>query len=186
MQEVDPLTGMLLVATPGLIDPNFWRTVVLICRHDDDGALGVVISRPSEAAVADYLPQWVHLLVDPPVVFMGGPVQPETALALAELIEPADPEGWIGITDRIGLVDLGVDPLVAGTSIGTLRVFSGYAGWDAGQLEGEVGREDWFVVPALPDDAFSAEPGDLWRTVLRRQPDRTALYASFPPDPSLN
>jgi putative transcriptional regulator len=180
------LTGRLLVAAPHLLDPNFLRTVVLICRHDADGALGLVLNRPSDVPVGDHLPGWTEPLATPEVVFVGGPVQPEMAIGFAERRSGTLPPGWSDVADDLGLVDLAGPP---GTSVGdldALRVFAGYAGWSAGQLDFEASSEDWFVVEMEAGDPFSAAAASLWRDVLRRQHGQLALYADFPLDPAAN
>jgi putative transcriptional regulator len=184
------LTGQLLVAGPRLVDPNFVQTVVFLCRHDAEGALGVVLNRPTGIAVADALPGWEEPLAAPHVVFLGGPVQPDMALGLG-LLAPewagrADTDEWTPIDDRLGLVNLSADPAVEAGRLEQLRVFAGYAGWAAGQLDFEVASGDWWVLPADGSDAFTAAPGILRRRVLRRQAGPVSLFADFPPDPSLN
>jgi putative transcriptional regulator len=185
-----PLTGRLLVAAPRLIDPNFARSVVLVCRHDDDGALGLVLNHLTQVMVAEALPGWVEPLAPPNVVFMGGPVQPEMAVGLGRLLPEhagrPDSEQWTPIDDRVGLVNLGTAPAGEVGALERLRVFAGYAGWSAGQLDFEVASADWFVLAAEEEDPFSAAPGGLWRRVLHRQRGPVALFADFPPDPSLN
>jgi len=185
-----PLTGRLLVAAPRLVDPNFARSVVLVCRHDGDGALGLVLNRPTSVTVAEALPAWVEPLAPPNVVFLGGPVQPEMAVGLGCLLpEQAgrpDSEQWTPVDDRLGLVNLGAPPSAEVGLLEQLRVFAGYAGWSAGQLDFEVASADWFVLDALEGDPFTAAPGGLWRRVLHRQRGPVALFADFPPDPSLN
>lgn len=180
------LTGRLLVAAPHLLDPNFVRTVVLICRHDEDGALGLVLNRPTDIPVGEHLPGWTEALAPPEVVFVGGPVQPEMAVGLARRSPGSLPAGWTEVGGDIGLVDLGETPGDAVGHLDVLRVFAGYAGWSAGQLDFEAASEDWFVVDTADDDLFSGEAAGLWRGVLRRQPGQLALYADFPLDPSGN
>jgi len=184
------LAGRLLVAGPRLVDPNFARTVVLICRHDDEGALGLVLNRPSSLAVAEALPGWVEALAPPNVVFLGGPVQPEMAVALALLVPERDgrpdSEEWTPVDGRLGLLNLSASPALEVGGLERLRVYAGYAGWSAGQLDFEVASGDWWVLATEGDDPFSAAPGGLWSRVLRRQPGALALFANFPPDPSLN
>ncbi len=185
-----PLTGRLLVAAPRLVDPNFIRAVVLVCRHDDDGALGVILNRLTSVTVGEALPDWVEPLAPPNVVFLGGPVQPEMAVGLGRLRPEhagrAESEQWTPVDDRLGLVNLGSPPAEEVAVLDRLRVFAGYAGWSAGQLDFEVASGDWFVLAAEEDDPFTAGPGGLWRRVLHRQRGPLALFADFPPDPSLN
>lgn len=180
-------TGRLLVATPALEDPNFERTVVLILDHDDDGALGVVLNRASELSVDEALAGWSDLVARPQVVFGGGPVEPTAIVALgrATASVPAD-EGVSARLDRIRLVDLGEDPVLAAADLERVRVFAGYAGWGPGQLELEVDAGAWFTIDADPADVFTADPERLWQAVLRRQPDELALFSTFPADPSQN
>lgn len=180
------LKGRLLVATPILLDPNFERTVVLLLEHrSEDGALGIVLNRPSETSVGEPLPAWEALAAPPAVLFVGGPVSPGSAIALGRGAADAA-EGWEPVLGPVGTVDLDRDPALVRTTLDEVRVFAGYAGWAPGQLEGEIAGGSWFVVDAEPDDAFSADPGDLWPSVLRRQGGRLAMFAHCPPDPSVN
>ncbi len=180
------LPGHRLVAAPTLRDPNFFRTVVLLLEHDDGGALGLVLNRPSGAAVADALPGWEGVAAAPPVVFVGGPVAPEAGICLARVGTADPPPGWTGLAGRFGTLDLQAEPAVVAPALERMRVFAGYAGWAAAQLAAEIDGGDWFVVPAEPDDAFTAAADRLWPDVLRRQGGRLAMLATFPPDPSLN
>jgi putative transcriptional regulator len=177
--------GALLVAAPGLLDPNFRRTVVYLIEHRERGSLGVVLNRPSEVALHDVLPRWAPLSSRPSSVFVGGPVDGKTALCLAALRtgHRADgTPGLVAVNGPVALVDLDGDPEALAPRLRGLRVFAGYAGWDAGQLAGEIGRGDWFVVPALPDDVLAGHGPDLWSRVLRRQGVPLALLATFPLD----
>ena len=185
--------GRLLVATPVLGDPNFRRTVVLIVEHEpDQGTLGVVLNRPTQVPVGQVLEPWTELATDPSVVFNGGPVQPASALALAHVPGIEEPVGWHPLDGaapavaRLGLVDLDAPPgLLAGT-IASLRVYAGYAGWSAGQLQAEIDEGAWYVVPGQPSDAFCPDPEQLWPAVLRRQGGELAYVATYPDDPGLN
>ena len=187
------LAGSLLVATPELGDGTFDRSVVLLLDHDADGALGVVINRPTPVDVAEVLPTWQALACDPGVLFQGGPVALDSALGLAVLPgadEDVEPLGWRRVVGRLGLVDLDARPEVLAAGISHLRIFAGYAGWGAGQLEDELESGAWYVVPAEPagtfEDAFTAEPDRLWRSVLRRQGGDLAMVSTYLDDPSLN
>lgn len=179
------LAGRLLAAAPALLDPNFARCVVLVCLHDERGALGVVLNRPLEAGVSERLPEWEHLAAPPARVFGGGPVQPEAALAIGRLSGDPPGAGWTAVTPRLGLLDLRLSPADLWGSLDALRVFSGYAGWGAGQIEAELAEGAWFVADAAPADPFSEEPDRLWERVLGRRPGGLAPFAS-PGDPSRN
>jgi len=183
---VESLKGRLLVAAPMIVDPNFSRTVVLIVDHDGDGALGVVLNRPSETAVADALPGWEGVSADPTLVFVGGPVQPEAGVCLAVPKAGSDPPGFEDLLGWAGSLELTQDPALVAPAMERLRVFAGYAGWSAGQLEAELADEGWIVVDAVPEDAFDPDPDTLWRRVLQRQGGEYRLLAVYPPHPSLN
>jgi putative transcriptional regulator len=189
MTEVSSLTGRLLVATPALADPNFDRAVVLLLDHDDEGSLGVVLNRPTLVDVEDVLETWADLAGRPQVVFQGGPVSLDSALALAVVpgeVATSEPLGWRRVHGAIGLVDLEAPPELLAAELGSLRIFAGYAGWAPGQLEDEVDEGAWYVVDSEPGDVFSPDPERLWRAVLRRQRNELAMVATYPDDPSLN
>ncbi len=184
--------GQLVVATPVLQDPNFARAVVLLLQADEqDGALGLVVNRPSGTGVDEVLPEWAPLSASPPVVFTGGPVQPQAALCLGHrrlggplVAAYAELEGVPG--GSVGTVDLDAEPSDLLPSVDRIRLFAGYSGWSPGQLEAEVEEGAWWVFDALPDDAFDVHPEQLWAHVLRRQGPPIAFAASYPPDPTLN
>jgi putative transcriptional regulator len=186
------LSGRLLAATPLLGDPNFRRTVILIVEDDPaEGTLGVVLNRPTEVPVDQVLQPWTALVTGPSVVFRGGPVSPNSALALALAQGTEEPLGWRSLDSsplmsRIGLVDLDAPPELLAGGISSLRVFAGYAGWGAGQLRAEISEGAWYVLTGEPSDAFYAEPERLWPAVLRRQGGELAFVATFPDDPVLN
>lgn len=187
--ETTSLAGRLLVATPSLVDPNFDRTVVFLLQHTpDEGAMGLVLNRPSGLPVSEHVEGWGELAAPPDEVFLGGPVQPEIAFALA-WTDPGQPlpEGVEPVTDRCGVVDLRRDPgEFAGVLLG-LRIFSGYAGWAPGQLEMELLTGSWFTLDAEPSDTATPDPDNLWRQVFRRQRARDLrLMSTYPEDPTLN
>lgn len=123
--------GQLLVATPRLVDPNFARSVILLLDHDEDGALGVVINRPSELPLVAVLPTWSDAVTDPAHLFHGGPVAVDSAVAVgvASGLEPATSDGFQPMVAPFGLIDLDSDPDVVASQIVGMRIFSGYAGW---------------------------------------------------------
>lgn len=172
------LASKLLVAAPSLVDPNFSRSVILLLQHDQDGAIGLILDRPTEEPVADHLPQLDGWTVEPAVVFVGGPVDPTVAIGLEQNPHPdhAIPGApWVGILD-----------LTDREPAAHCRVFSGYSGWGPGQLEEEITEGAWIIVDPAPDDVFSGTPDGLWSRVLRRQGGRLSMLSTFPPDPSLN
>ena len=180
------LGGKLLVAAPVLEDANFARSVVLLVEHGDEGALGVVLNRPSALRLDELMPAWADKAQPPSVLFEGGPVQQGSAIAVARVRPGTEPtEGWNRFSGGLGTLDLAMDPLFA-TGVEEVRVYLGYAGWGAGQLEGELAAGAWFVVDALESDVFCEEPNELWRSVLRRQRTEVRIFANFPEHPSLN
>jgi putative transcriptional regulator len=183
---MDSLKAQLLVATPMLGDPNFDRAVVWLLEHGEDGALGVILNRPSDLPVAEPLPSWDLLTGELRVVFRGGPVSTESVIGVA-WVRTGTPEGaWAPVMGDIGVLDLGVDPDDVASLLVDLRCFAGYAGWGAGQLEGEIEQGAWFVVEADPGDCFTEHPEGLWRAVLARQGPELARFAFVPDDPTVN
>jgi putative transcriptional regulator len=177
---VDSLAGQLLVSSPILFDPNFRRTVVLIAHHDEEGAMGVILTRPTEILVSDAHADLADLPAE--FVYSGGPVQPETLIVLIEYAEDGETDSPIVGTVAFLPSDLSTDELRASRA----RVFAGYAGWGPGQLEAELEEQSWIVIPAEPDDVFADDPDELWRSVLHRKGGKFTLIASMPFDPGLN
>ncbi len=179
---MESLQGQLLVSSPSLVDPNFRRTVVLVAHHDAEGAMGLVLSRPSAVLASDAAPSLGRLVEEGQLVHMGGPVQPDAFMVLAEFDDLADAAA--PIFGRVGFLPAEVEP--AELVVQRTRVFAGYAGWGAGQLETELEEPAWIVVPAQADDPFRDDPDELWRTVLRRKGGKYAVIATMPYDPELN
>jgi putative transcriptional regulator len=187
MASMEIAPGHLLVATPALGDPNFVRTVVLIVDIEDDGAVGVVLNRPTTLLVGEVLESWEGGVAEPPVLFEGGPVRTEAALAVGLLRDVADvPVGFHAIHGRLGLLDLDTPRELVEGSLSGLRIFAGYAGWGAEQLADEIAEGSWYVVPALREDVFRPSVETLWSDVLRRQPGELAWQSTRPADPEDN
>jgi putative transcriptional regulator len=180
----ESLAGQLLLASPALRDPHFARTVVLVSLHSEEGAMGLVLNRPSTMRVSEAVPQLESAVGDAEHVYVGGPVQPTSIVFLAEFLDPS-PAGLL-VLGRIGFPapDAGVEELIEATGRG--RVFAGYAGWTEGQLDAEVEQGDWIAQAALPEDVFTQGPEELWSGVLTRKGGSYALLARMPPDPSVN
>ena len=189
-----PTRGRLLVATPMLDDPNFDRSVVYMVEHHDEGALGLVLNRPSGEELVDPLEGWVTAQSAPSTVFSGGPVEPDALIALARLehrvtagsTDDDDANYLAPLTGEIASADLAADPALVIGQINALRVFRGYAGWEPGQLEAEIESGSWIVVDSETSDVFTEDPEDLWRRVLRRQPGRLGWLAEAPDDLAWN
>jgi putative transcriptional regulator len=183
----ESLRGKLLVASLKLTDPNFARTVVLMCMHDDEGALGLVLNRPLEdEPVEGHLPAYGRLAAAPGVVFHGGPVEQGAALVLGRHVAGEGGSPVNSVVGQTALLNLAVEVDGHEPPVEVVRVFAGYAGWTAGQLEAEIAEEAWFVVDPIEDELWTSEPDRLWRDVLRRQPGKLAMFAFAPADPTVN
>jgi len=180
---VESLRGHLLIAGPRLLDPNFWRTVVLVGEHTEEGALGVVLNRSSETLVDEALPELALLAEEMGTVHVGGPVQPSAVVVLADFAEADDAESLV--VESVGFLPAEIEPDTLG-ELRRARVYVGYAGWGPGQLDGELEDGSWIVEPARSDDVFTDDPEGLWSDVLRRKGGPFAVLAAMPPDPSRN
>lgn len=180
---MDSARGQLLIAGPGLVDPNFWRTVVLVVEHSEEGALGVVLNRPSETTVGEAVSELEELLDADDLLHVGGPVQPSALIVLAEFDRPHD-AALIAFED-VGVLAHGTQDR-PDTGVRRGRAFVGHAGWGPGQLDDEIERGDWILEAARREDAFTPNPLELWESVLTRKGGSYALVARMPPDPSVN
>ena len=180
----DSLRGKLLVASPALVDPNFARTVVLITEHNEDGAMGIVLDRPSDMVIEEVVPQLADVAGADAPVYVGGPVQPTALVVLAEFSDP-EAAAWI-VTADVGFASADFDTEDLVSAVRRARVYAGYSGWGAGQLEAEMEVDSWIVEPPLPRELFPDDPERLWRDVLARKGGQYALVAKMPDDPSLN
>jgi putative transcriptional regulator len=169
--------GQLLIAAPSLFD-YFRRTVILVLEHNEEGAMGVVLNRPSETTVGEAVSALADLADDDEFVRVGGPVSPEAVVALGDFEDPG--EAGSSVVGSLGLLD----PDAPDPSLRRLRVYAGYAGWGPGQLDGEIDEGAWIVDDANPEDPF--QDGDLWADALQRKGGAYSLLATMPADPSLN
>ena len=178
------LKGSLLIATPTLLDPNFKRVVVLLLEHTDEGAVGVVLNRPTETPTGQAVPDLAGVVAENDPVFIGGPVSPGSVIALGEyhdLESAPDP-----VCGSVAAVEFGTSPEALAEQVSRVRAFAGYSGWGPGQLEGEIEEEAWFAAAAEPGDIFSPDPLRLWPHVLERMGSQYALLARMPDDPRMN
>ena len=171
---MESTAGHLLIATPNLGDPNFDMTIVYMLEHNEDGALGVVVNRPTESPAATHLPELAPMLSPPDVFFLGGPVSPDHVIGVGRT------GGSIEIVDLDALLE-GRLPAPDG-----FRLFAGYSGWAPGQLDTEMVTGSWFVVDAFDGDVFGPHPTELWRDVLRRQGGRLGRLSLYPDSPMVN
>ena len=175
----DTLAGRFLVATPLIATPPFTRSVILLLEHDETGAIGVVLNSDSGLPLDDVLPATAPYVVDPPHIFIGGPVSTETALGLARA-----PKGSFLRPAALGTIGL-VDPTAPPDGVTAMRIFAGYAGWDPGQLEAEIEEVAWWVTLADVDVIF-ADTTNLWRESLRTAPGHIPLFETYTDSPMRN
>jgi putative transcriptional regulator len=187
MSEHAPAPGRLLVASVLLAEGVFNRTVVLVLDSDEDGALGVILNEISQTLLGSVLPDWAAAVSEPRLLFHGGPVSPNGAICLASVASPGEePPGWRPLFDNVGLLHLDTPIEIVAGAYRDLRIFAGYAGWSAGQLQAEIQQGMWHVADAEYDDVFGRRPLDLWRGVLRRQHSEMAFFSTWVEDPEVN
>lgn len=187
MTQRDPRPGDLLIASVLLHDGIFDSTVVLVLDADADGALGVILNEISEIPLHVALPEWSEAVSEPRLLFHGGPVSPNGAICLSSVAAPGEePPGWRRLFDNVGLLHLDTPLEIVTGAYQDLRIFAGYAGWSAGQLQAEIGEGMWHLTAAEYADVFGRRPLELWRSVLRRQLGPLALFSTWLADPDLN
>lgn len=183
MQTGNSLRGQLLISAGGLFDPNFRHTVVLIGEHNADGALGVILNRALDVTVENVFSALSGLVPPGAHLYRGGPVQPTSAVLLAEVTDPAVADvlafGAVGFLSGEVSGDVGSDILRA-------RVYLGYSGWGPGQLEAEMEQNSWIPEPAREDDVFTDAPDLLWSRVLQRKGPEYHKLSRMPFDPTMN
>ena len=176
--------GRLLVATPELLDPSFFRSVVLMLEHNDEGAMGLVLNRTYETPADEVVPYWAERLKPPRTLHCGGPVSEESIVGLGQ-ISLDTTEGVAPLVGSVGVLDLYREPADL-PGVNSVRLFSGYAGWEEGQLDAELAAGGWIVVEAVAEDPLTADPEGLWSRVLGRQAGLIRLLAEYPDDLAAN
>jgi putative transcriptional regulator len=179
------LQGQLLLDGGKLHGSFFHRSVVLICQHDAEGAFGLILNRSSDSSVGQALVANLSEAVKAQPLFVGGPVQPGTLSFLHTDAFVPQPNVMLNLSLGHSL-DALMDLSESYSGAQKLKLFAGYAGWTAGQLDQEMAREDWLVHPASLDLVFHPEPGRLWKEILRQKDDKTRLLAESPDDLSWN
>lgn len=179
------LRGKLLVATSVIEDEPFFRSVIYLLDSDENGALGIMLNCPLASDVYVVFPEWGNSVDEPGQLFLGGPVESDSAIAIGVVHEGTRPACWQPANGRVGIVDLD-GPAPASGEFDGLRLYAGYAGWSPGQLETEIAEGAWLVVDARESDLMHPNPESLWREVLSRQPDDTRFWATLPEQPGAN
>ena len=189
MHSVDTVTrGTFLIASPLLRDPNFSRTVVLMCEHADEGSWGLVVNRRTDLALGDLLEDLPFPAAAEGNVYWGGPVDPAQMQTLHHLRQDLGEQSELCPGVNLGL---NVDTFreVVGTSSTpgeSLHAYVGHAGWGPGQLQAELATGSWFPCTAEASFVFDADPEGVWERVLRSLGKDLARLATIPPDPRVN
>lgn len=180
-----PRAGMLLIAEPMLMDPNFKRTVILMCEHNREGSFGLVLNKMLDLTISDVLEDPFPANKD---LFLGGPVQPDTLHIVHkanDIIQGNLPllEGvyWGGNFEAIKNM-----LMVMPSRISDFRFFLGYSGWGPGQLEAEIESGGWVLTEATEEIIFSEDSEKAWRTIMKQLGGEYALFSNVPDDPSMN
>lgn len=181
-----PVAGQILVATEPGRGGYFDRSVILLLDHNENGSLGVSLHKVSDLGMVDVLEHFQEMLTPPKTLFEGGPVSPQAAVCLAQVANPfEEPPGWKRLFDDVGILDLETPVELVAGGFSHLRIFVGLAGWDAGQLEGELIRGSWFRASPRAEEVFGT-PDDLWRRTLRRVGGAPGRWSTWTETPELN
>ncbi len=166
VQSLDrPQAGIFLVATRGLRDPNFSQTVVFLIDYDSDGAFGLIIDRPTEHTMAELWPEIAGL--EAHFVYFGGPIFPYHLLFLIRSASAPEGTRWVFQGVYLGSDDLVLKRVLA-EGEDEFRVYAGHAGWAPGQLDNELARGDWYILPAERSFIFHQEPSQIWEELIQR------------------
>jgi putative transcriptional regulator len=183
--KIKPEKGRLLISEPFLPDPNFERTVVLLCEHNEEGSFGFVLNKPSILKVGEVMEDLTEL---ENVVYVGGPVQQDTLhfihrnASLENAVEIVEKIFWGGAFENL-LVLLETKQINAGD----VRFFLGYSGWGPGQLDAELDQDSWIVCDYVNDQLLFDTGSDvMWRKALENMGGRFSMYSNYPVDPRLN
>jgi putative transcriptional regulator len=183
--KIKPEKGRLLVSEPFLPDPNFERTVVLLCEHNEEGSFGFVLNKPSILKVNEVMED-ISVLDN--LVYIGGPVQQDTLhfvhrnAVLENAVEIVNQLYWGGAFESLML--LCETRQIAAKDI---RFFLGYSGWGPGQLNSELDQDSWIVCDYVTDQLlFDTGPEVMWRKALENMGGRFSVYSNYPVDPRLN
>jgi putative transcriptional regulator len=183
--QLKPEKGRLLISEPFLPDPNFERTVVLLCEHNEEGSFGFVVNKPSILKVNEVMED-IKKLED--IVYVGGPVQQDTLhflhrnTTLEGAVKVAHEVYWGGdFEGLISQIDMGI------IESKDIRFYLGYSGWGPGQLEAELEEESWIVCDFATDELlFDMEPAMIWKKALDSMGGRFSIYSNYPVDPRMN
>lgn len=183
--KLEPAKGRLLLARPYLQDPNFWRAVVLLASHSEEGTLGFVLNRKLDYKLNELLEDFPAF--DAPV-YLGGPVGTDSLHYFHTLPELAGPEDEIlpGIYQGTDFEILKEKVMLGTINQENVRFFVGYSGWSADQLEGEIEGKSWYVANPPKGFGFEYDADQLWQKVLQSMGGKYRVISHYPVDPILN
>jgi putative transcriptional regulator len=183
--KLKPEAGRILISEPYLPDPNFERTIILICEHNDEGTIGFVLNKPSQSKLGELiseLPQCEN------IVSIGGPVQQDT---LHYIHSCADVEGAVEVSEGIywgGDFEDVIEKInTKKLDQSDIKFFLGYSGWSPGQLDEELVQNSWIVNGLVtPELVFLTDAEEMWKKTLRQMGGRFSMYSNYPVDPTMN
>ena len=184
------ITGHFLIAGKQLRDPSFHRAVVLMVEHNESGSMGLVVNRPSNVSVARALSDHFALAESDPLVYVGGPVEPSALFVLHSAGEFEEgtsnviPGIYVGSSPDV--FEQVIEQVAGGNNDLAFRVFSGCAGWAPGQLDGELDRGDWHLLPAVAAQVIPPDPYKLWDELVAQVHETNRTIPSTPGNPEWN
>ena len=187
MSSISPQVGSFLIAAPTLADPNFRRAVILLCEHNEEGSLGLIVNRPLSRALTDVMPELFPGAPRFGELFNGGPVETRRMLALCRTDGAGSGYPVVDGVELVGAMEEALSGLADGTrTADDYRFFLGYSGWGAGQLESELEESSWIVSPGNLRLTLETPPSQVWAESLRQLGGIHRLLAEMPPDCDLN
>ena len=183
LERNDPVPGQLLVAAPDTLMPHFNRSVILIGEQDAGHTFGVDLTKRSEVALFNVMPEWLPLAAKPQALYVGGPQNDRNVAGVAMTRQGVDIDKEPALTrlaPRLAYVDLRVGPDELSPLVESMRLFAGCFIWEPGELEEQIEHGEWYVAPALPQDVLAAGSADVWADVMKRQPMPLPLFSTFP------
>ena len=189
----ESLRGHFLIASKKLRDRNFFKAVVLMLEHNDDGAMGVVINHPMDVSVSTALSKHFEMSRAGKCLLAGGPVEENALLILHNSTDydqehdPVVPGVFVGTSPDVfeKVVESSLQNDDSGNDF-QFRIYAGYSGWGAGQLEQEMNHGDWFTLPASAEMVFGREPYDVWEEAMKQLHERKRFFPHQPPNPEWN
>ena len=178
--------GSLLISEPFLPDPNFERTVILICDHNEQGTVGFVLNKRAEISIGDVVEEFGEITSE---LYVGGPVEQNTLHFIHKI--PFELDGSLNLGEGIAwggdFEKLKFLINIQKASLEDVRFYLGYSGWSPGQLKKEIEENTWIVYK--PDNLtliWDMEPADLWRMILKKMGGKFKMMSNYPIDPRLN